>query len=97
MSLQARVKKRERWRLCRDVYVYSRKCQKSSTYMQSNHYSGSISLIPYIKVVFIFLGQILKLLRSSVHKILRLRLWNIRTLLISAGRSQYLRITLEMR
>lgn len=56
--------------------------------MQSNHYNGFVSLMQYIKVVCIFLGQILKLLRSSVQKTLRLRLWNIRMLLISAGRSQ---------
>jgi len=72
---------------------------KNSGYnkLQSNHYGGFISIIPYIILVCLFLDQILKLLGSTVHRIWRLRLWNIITLLISAGRYQQLRITLEMR
>lgn len=55
---------------------------------QSSHCTGFISVIPHTQLVCLFLDQILKLLGSSVQKTLRLRLWNIITLLISAGRCQ---------
>lgn len=99
VSLYARIKKGQRQEVCKNMWIYIPGSTETSDYnkLKSNHSRGFISIIPHIKPVCLLLDQILKLLGSTVQKILRLRLWNIITLLISAGRCQQLRITLAMR
>lgn len=99
VSLYARIKKGQRQEVCKNMCIYIPGSTETSDYnkLKSNHSRGFISIIPHIKPICLLLDQILKLLGSTVQKILRLRLWNIITLLISAGRYQQLRITLVMR
>lgn len=61
--------------MCKNMSVCILDSTKANGYneLQSYYYKSFISVIPYAKLVCLFLDQILKLHRSNVQIILRLR------------------------